>query len=123
VNCLVAFTSGLKAQLHSVNDILSLKKEVGMNTVDSAVPLLSVNCDGPQEAVDFLYHKIGKAIETLDRAADELYVRYDSDQALQSTLKRFVDGCRENCTGNLNWSFQCQRYALQTTQIDNFIVI
>ncbi|KAH0436035.1 terpene synthase metal-binding domain protein [Colletotrichum camelliae] len=96
----------------ATNDLLSLKKEVGQQTVDSIVPLLFHKFGSLDLAVSMVLETIEKAVEDFDYASFILVERYSGDEALTSNLKTYINACRLNCTGNLNWSLQTGRYGV-----------
>ncbi|KAF4923082.1 Presilphiperfolan-8-beta-ol synthase [Colletotrichum viniferum] len=91
----------------ATNDLLSLKKEVGQQTVDSIVPLLFREFGSLDLAVSMVVETIEKAVEYFDYAAYILTERY-----LTGNLKTYINACRLNCTGNLNWGLQTGRYGV-----------
>ncbi|KAF3804594.1 hypothetical protein GCG54_00012081 [Colletotrichum gloeosporioides] len=96
----------------ATNDLLSLKKEVGQQTVDSIVPLLFRQFGSLDLAVSMVVETIEKAVEDFDYAAYILTERYSGDESLIGNLKTYINACRLNCTGNLNWSLQTGRYGV-----------
>ncbi|EQB54772.1 hypothetical protein CGLO_05351 [Colletotrichum gloeosporioides Cg-14] len=96
----------------ATNDLLSLKKEVGQQTVDSIVPLLFREFGSLDLAVSMVVETIEKAVEDFDYAAYILTERYSGDESLIGNLKTYINACRLNCTGNLNWSLQTGRYGV-----------
>ncbi|KAJ0273315.1 hypothetical protein COL940_009941 [Colletotrichum noveboracense] len=96
----------------ATNDLLSLKKEVGQQTVDSIVPLLFREFCSLDLAVSMVVETIEKAVEDFDHAAYILTERYSGDESLIGNLKTYINACRLNCTGNLNWSLQTGRYGV-----------
>ncbi|KAF4808338.1 Presilphiperfolan-8-beta-ol synthase [Colletotrichum siamense] len=96
----------------ATNDLLSLKKEVGQQTVDSIVPLLFREFGSLDLAVSMVVETIEKAVEDFDYAAYVLTERYSGDESLIGNLKTYINACRLNCTGNLNWSLQTDRYGV-----------
>ncbi|MCJ1380331.1 hypothetical protein MMC17_003434 [Xylographa soralifera] len=61
------------------------------------------------QAVDF----IRAAVERFDSTATWLLSGPRGDLTSQPHLRAFIQGCRENCTGNLEWSLATGRYGLQ----------
>ncbi|KAF4831147.1 Pristinol synthase [Colletotrichum tropicale] len=96
----------------ATNDLLSLKKEMGQKTVDSIVPLLFREFGSLGLAVSMVVETIEKAVEDFDYAAYILTERYSGDKSLIGNLKTYINACRLNCTGNLNWSLQTGRYGV-----------
>ncbi|KAF5516045.1 Presilphiperfolan-8-beta-ol synthase [Colletotrichum siamense] len=96
----------------ATNDLLSLKKEVGQQSVDSIVPLLFRQFGSLDLAVSMVVETIEKAVEDFDYAAYILTERYSGDESLIGNLKTYINACRLNCTGNLNWSLQTGRYGV-----------
>ncbi|KAF4876890.1 Presilphiperfolan-8-beta-ol synthase [Colletotrichum siamense] len=96
----------------ATNDLLSLKKELGQQSVDSIVPLLFRQFGSLDLAVSMVVQTIEKAVEDFDYAAYVLTERYSGDESLIGNLKTYINACRLNCTGNLNWSLQTGRYGV-----------
>jgi len=95
-----------------VNDILSIKKELDQDTVDSLIPLLFNNFGSAQAAVDSAIASLHAAVTGFDKIANDLVIQYQDDQVVQGAVRSFVDACRCNCTGNLNWSLSTKRYGI-----------
>ncbi|KAM3072435.1 hypothetical protein ACMFMG_009236 [Clarireedia jacksonii] len=95
-----------------VNDILSIKKELDQNTVDSLVPLLFRHTGSAQAAIDSAVASVTAAVKGFDRIAAELLQQYQYEQETHAALQRFINACRYNCTGNLAWSLRTKRYGI-----------
>ncbi|KAJ0154480.1 hypothetical protein CTA2_12990 [Colletotrichum tanaceti] len=100
-----------------VNDLLSLKKEIDQQSVESIVPLLYNNVGSLAAAVAMVVGIIEKSIEEFDGAAALLLGKFADDEALVADLKVYIDACRLNCTGNLNWSLRTGRYGVSQQTI------
>ncbi|TQN63795.1 (+)-eremophilene synthase [Colletotrichum shisoi] len=100
-----------------VNDLLSLKKEIDQQSVESIVPLLYSNVGSLAASVSMVIEIIEKSIKEFDSAAVLLLSKFADDEALVSDLEIYTDACRLNCTGNLNWSLQTGRYGVSQQTI------
>lgn len=80
---------------------VALLKE--QNTVDSLIPLLFHDIGSAQAAIDSAVASLLTAVKGFDKIANDLVDQYRSDDITQAALQRFLDACRYNCTGNLNW--------------------
>ncbi|KAJ9298239.1 hypothetical protein DTO271G3_3844 [Paecilomyces variotii] len=107
-----------------VNDILSLKKIVldshvfvyhlwtfltrkpqARDAVDSMILIMYIQIGNIRAAMDETAELIASMIETFDTAEAPLLKRYCSaDDDLQIQLRKFIDGVKYYCTGNLTWS-------------------
>jgi len=99
--------------ISTVNDMLSIHKEVAQGQVDSLIPLLYRECgNDAQRAIDAAFAYVHAAVLGFDEAAERLLDRTACDSGLRELLSHFIDGCRYACTGNLNWSLRSDRYDL-----------
>jgi hypothetical protein len=97
----------------ATNDLLSLKKEINHDAIESLVPILFYHHPDIQCAVTEVVAFIGTEINNMDNAADSLFKRYDSgDEDVRRQVKNFVDGCKHYTTGNLTWSLATDRYGV-----------
>ncbi|KAI3550444.1 hypothetical protein CABS01_13506 [Colletotrichum abscissum] len=101
----------------AVNDLLSLKKEIAQQTVESIVPLLFRETESLDVAVSMVTEMIHKAITEFNHAAECLMAKFSDDETLAANLKTYIDGCKYICTGNLTWSLQTGRYGLSQHSI------
>ncbi|RDA88977.1 hypothetical protein CP532_0611 [Ophiocordyceps camponoti-leonardi (nom. inval.)] len=96
--------------LWTMNDLISLRKEIGEKAVDSLVPLLYYQTGNLDEAVSHVFYMMEKAIDRFDRAANTLLEKFAGDTTLAENLSRYIQTCRKNCTGSLYWSVRTARY-------------
>ncbi|PFH62200.1 hypothetical protein XA68_14607 [Ophiocordyceps unilateralis] len=94
----------------SLNDLLSLHKEIGEQTVDSLVPLLFHQSGDLKAAVSQVVEIIQGAVQRFDIAATALTNKFAGDSSIAENLSRYIDACRKNCTGGLYWSLRTARY-------------
>ncbi|CAG8949918.1 hypothetical protein HYFRA_00004248 [Hymenoscyphus fraxineus] len=94
------------------NDILSIKKEIAQEQVDTLIPLLTQRHGSPQAAIDAAFEILSASVKSFEAVSKDLYAQYSEDQYLLLKLEKFIRGCRYACTGNLNWSLCSGRYAL-----------
>ncbi|KAI4205213.1 MAG: hypothetical protein LQ350_000535 [Teloschistes chrysophthalmus] len=98
--------------ISSVNDILSLKKEIAHNAFYSLVPLLFVrsSTDGAQNAVDQATDFLVEKIRDFETVARQLVDHHEEEEEEEATVVKkrrqvgdFIRGRRYLCTGNLTW--------------------
>ena len=108
--------------LFSVNDMLSLKKEVvreyfsflsllfitnrkyqARDAIDSVIPIMFIELGSIDAAMDKTIEFVASMIERVDSAEARLLDRYSYDNTLQQQLQKFIDGAKYYCTGNLTW--------------------
>ncbi|KAL1850514.1 hypothetical protein Plec18170_006799 [Paecilomyces lecythidis] len=99
--------------ISAVNDILSLKKEIANEAVDSVIPILYVKLGSLEAAMDNTAGFIASMIRRFDEAEERLLQRYcTADDDLQLQLRKFIVGAKQYCTGNLKWSMETRRYGV-----------
>ncbi|MCJ1437555.1 hypothetical protein MMC27_006942 [Xylographa pallens] len=69
-----------------------------------------------QLVVDQAVEFIKTAVERFDSTAAWLLSGPRDDLSSQAHLRAFIDGCRESCTGNLEWGLFMGRYGQQNVQ-------
>ncbi|KAI9725876.1 MAG: hypothetical protein M1828_002505 [Chrysothrix sp. TS-e1954] len=90
--------------ISTVNDVLSLKKEIARGAIDSLIPLLYAKTGDVQAAVDELTIFLIKTIKSFEETAQKFPAQVlASDAKSLQALQNFIDGCRYYCTGNLRW--------------------
>ncbi|RDA94855.1 hypothetical protein CP533_4215 [Ophiocordyceps camponoti-saundersi (nom. inval.)] len=97
--------------LWTTNDLYSLRKEIGEKAVDSLVPLLYNRGGNLEAAVSQVVHIMQEAIQRLDRAATKLATKFAGDETVAEGFSRYINTCRQNCTGSLYWSVRTARYS------------
>ncbi|ORX95690.1 isoprenoid synthase domain-containing protein, partial [Clohesyomyces aquaticus] len=107
----------------AVNDLLSLKKEVQQQTVDSLVPLLYRKFGNLDLAVSLIVEAVQKAVQNFDRVAERLTNKYSADEKIAVKLRAHIDANRYNCTGNLYWSLRTGRYGVCQKSIVGGVLI
>jgi hypothetical protein len=108
--------------ISATNDLLSIKKEIKRDAIDSLVPILFFHLGDVQMAVTEVVAFIAGEIDNLDVAAGSLFKRYESaDGDMRRQVEQFVDGCKHYTTGNLTWSLATDRY--EVDKIDGEIVM
>ncbi|KAL9078210.1 MAG: hypothetical protein Q9157_002863 [Trypethelium eluteriae] len=86
-----------------VNDLLSIKKEIAQDTVDSLIPLLYLKHGNVQDAIEIAVSGLEAEIRNFDEISGKLQARYSYDPTTQKALSTFIKACQFNCTGNLHW--------------------
>ncbi|KAF2008972.1 terpenoid synthase [Aaosphaeria arxii CBS 175.79] len=117
----------------AVNDLLSVKKEIKRNAIDSLIPILvsqfgdssAGSCgDDIQIAVDEVVTIIDESIKNMDHVAESLTSKYEhADEETRVQVRRFVDGCKAYTTGNLTWSLETDRYGVKNSRVGEEVVI
>jgi hypothetical protein len=106
----------------TVNDLLSLKKEIRRGAIDSLIPIYLHKVGDLQTAVDIVVAFLAGEIKAMDEAALSLFKRYETaDEYLKRQVKDYVDGCKHYTTGNLTWSLETGRYGVEC--VDGKIVM
>jgi len=101
--------------ISTTNDILSIKKEVAQDQVDTLIPLLADRLGSPQASIDRSSQIVEESVRRLDAASERLLARYAHDEKTRADLGKFIEGCQYACTANLNWSMISGRYKLNLT--------
>ncbi|KAJ4359463.1 uncharacterized protein N0V89_000017 [Didymosphaeria variabile] len=108
--------------ISATNDLLSVKKEIKREAIDSLVPIIFHHGGDIQGAVDEVVAFIGGEIGELDEAAEALFERYEGEgKDLRRMVGHFVDGCKHYVTGNLTWSLETDRYGVE--RVDGEIIM
>jgi hypothetical protein len=106
----------------AVNDLLSIKKEIKCDAIDSLIPIIFFHVENIQVAVKEIVAFIAAEIENMNVAAASLVRKYaEADECLQDRVANFIDGCKYYTTGNLTWSLETDRYGVE--YIDGEIAI
>ena len=87
----------------TINDLLSLKKEIAQGQIDTLIPLLYVEhgCD-LQRAVNEATTMLEEEISKFERAEANLLAT-EADEDTKEQLRLFIRGCKYGCTGSLRW--------------------
>jgi hypothetical protein len=100
--------------ISATNDLLSIKKEVKREAIDSLIPIVYSYIGSIPTAITDIVAFIATEIRNLDEAAAALFQRYEwADNEMQGQVKDFVDGCKHYTTGNLTWSLATNRYGVE----------
>lgn len=94
----------VSTMLTFINDLLSLKKELGTDCVINVVTSLLSPEKGLNEVVGELEHKLRQAVDDFDRAAGELLALVDGDEQQSGVMTRYINGCRSIVTGTLEFT-------------------
>ncbi|OOG00946.1 hypothetical protein ASPCADRAFT_125951 [Aspergillus carbonarius ITEM 5010] len=108
----------------SVNDLLSVKKELAQGSAESLVPILYAELGSAQKAADQVLQIITLSIAEFDQTAERLVARHGGKSVeIARELEMFIAGCRYYCTGNLTWSLSTGRYKVdQELEEDTFTI-
>ena len=108
--------------ISATNDLLSIKKEIKRDAIDSLIPIVYCRVGDIQVAVGAVVDFIEKEIRAMDDAAELLQKRYENaDVDMRRQVAEFIDGCKHYTTGNLTWSLETGRYAVE--RVDGEIVM
>lgn len=106
----------------TVNDLLSLKKEIRRGAIDSLIPIYLHKVGNLQTAVEMVVAFLVDEINGMDEAALSLFKCYEiADEDLKKQVKNYVDGCKHYMTGNMAWSLETGRYGVEC--VDGKIVM
>jgi len=108
--------------ISTVNDILSIKKEVDQSQIDTLIPLLVVKLGSVQAAIDRATEITRESIERFEAAEKRLMEKY-TDEKTQEDIRKFIDGAKYASTANLNWSLISGRYKLGLTSMAGGVVV
>ncbi|KAI0108673.1 isoprenoid synthase domain-containing protein [Nemania sp. FL0031] len=98
--------------ISTVNDILSIKKEIDQEQVDSLIPLLVLKVGSGQQAINTAVEMIKVSIKTFEQAEEDALAHCSDRPSTLKDVRQFIDGCKYACTSNLNWSLLSGRYKL-----------
>lgn len=87
-----------------MNDLLSLKKELGAGCVINAVSALLTEDKTLDDVVREIWSKMQQAVVEFDDTAVRLVAFTEADDALQDKVTRYIDGCRAIVTGTLDFT-------------------
>ncbi|KAA8894292.1 isoprenoid synthase domain-containing protein [Sphaerosporella brunnea] len=92
------------------NDIVSLGPEMASGQVGNIISVLAYQ-DGmsAQGAMDRAVDLIRKA-HTAFEEAERCLPLPSGNTELDASVQRLVLGCKDICTGSINWSYNCSRY-------------
>ncbi|PWY87801.1 terpenoid synthase [Aspergillus sclerotioniger CBS 115572] len=99
----IALWDLINVNICSVNDLLSVKKEIAQGGGENLVTILYAKLGSPQEAVNHIVDSIRHTITEFDGTAERLRIRYSTDRDVLKDLESFIDGCKYYCTANLSW--------------------
>jgi hypothetical protein len=108
--------------ISATNDLLSIKKEIKRDAIDSLIPIIFYHVGDIQKAVDEVVTFVAVEIVNMDKAAASLFESYEAaDEGMRRQVKDFVDGCKHYTTGNLTWSLETDRYGVE--RVDGEIIM
>lgn len=108
--------------LSTVNDLLSVKKEIKDGGLDSLIPIYLYHIGDLTKATNDAVAYLTGEIKGQDETSASLIRRYESaDEKTRQQVKEFVEACKYYCTGNLTWSLSTGRYGVEI--VGNEIVI
>ncbi|GIK05781.1 terpene cyclase [Aspergillus viridinutans] len=107
--------------VHMINDMFSLRKEIGDNQIENLVPILMLNhnidCCSAMERASLLVQEAACAFREVEKRLREL-----SQQAPNPVTEMFLQGCKDVVMGLTYWSYTGQRYFKQSEiGVDNVI--
>ena len=102
----------------TTNDILSVKKEIAAEQVDTLVPLLFVKSGwNLQVAIDEATGLLEEAAAKFQKSKVRLLEMTAVDKGMNGMLEKIIKGCEYACTGNLAWSIRSGRYMLDVKDL------
>jgi hypothetical protein len=119
VKSIIRYTNTI---ISATNDLLSVKKEINRDAIDSLIPIIFYHVGDIQTAVDEVVAFVAAEIVNMDKAAALLFKHYEAaDGDMRRQVKDFVDGCKHYTTGNLTWSLETDRYGVE--RVDGEIIM
>ena len=97
--------------ISTVNDMLSLNKEVAGGNVSSVIPLEYAESGNLQEAVDKTTEFLLDSMDAFERAAEKV-VEMGGCGTRRQLVSDFVLGLKFYITGNVSWSLGTERYGI-----------
>ncbi|RYP85752.1 hypothetical protein DL769_000926 [Monosporascus sp. CRB-8-3] len=94
------------------NDLVSLKKEMRLDCIDSIVPLTFALTNNIQKAISESLAALKSSKERFNEAAKALLSGQAEDEEMYQRVNRFIEVQKSNCVGNLIWSLETQRYSM-----------
>ena len=85
------------------NDLMSLRKEMKLDGIDSIVPLTFSTTGNVQQAVSQSVDALRASKERFDTAAEACLALCRDDDAVRGPVEAFIETQRSNCVGNLVW--------------------
>ncbi|KAK7743371.1 hypothetical protein SLS62_010645 [Diatrype stigma] len=85
------------------NDLVSLKKEMRLDCIDSIVPLTSALINHIQEAISKSPVALKCLKDRFDQAENSLLSQHLGDEKTRQKVEEFIEVQRSNCVGNLIW--------------------
>lgn len=85
------------------NDLLSLRKEMKLDCIDSIVPLTFATTNNVPTAISESVAALAASKERVDAAAKALMIRSYKDEETLKQVQDFIEVQRSNCVGNLVW--------------------
>ncbi|TRX88218.1 hypothetical protein FHL15_010907 [Xylaria flabelliformis] len=89
--------------ISTMNDVLSLKKEVDQTQVDTLIPLLSMRLGSVQAAISKATDMVCSSIERFEAMERQLLQSCMANPQLHNNIQVYIDSCKYACTANLNW--------------------
>lgn len=109
--------------ISTVNDILSIRKEIMQGQVDTLIPLLYLRHGTLEAAMDNAVKILDESIAAFELSSRQLLDRHSYDTDVHLGLKKFIHGCKCACTANLNWSLISGRYKLGNRALRDGILV
>ena len=100
--------------ISAVNDLLSVKKEIQRDAIDSLIPILYAHIGSVEGAVGQVVKFIESEVAKMDAAAASVEMTYAGQEPeVRRMVLDFIDGCKSYVTGNLAWSLKTDRYGVK----------
>ncbi|KAI0856987.1 terpenoid synthase [Xylaria cubensis] len=109
--------------ISTVNDILSVKKEIGQSQPDTLIPLLFAKFNSMQAAIDEAVLIVSNSIDRFQRAESDVLSRYATCPNIERVIQDHINAYKSACTANINWSLVSGRYQLYCKSMKNGIEV
>ncbi|KAF3047863.1 terpene cyclase [Didymella keratinophila] len=103
--------------ISALNDILSVKKEIKQEAIDSLIPIIFYETGDIQVATSRVVAFMKNEIRKMDDTAARLTLKYsNAEPALQEQVRLFIESCKYLATGTLVWSSCSKRYGVDKAE-------
>jgi hypothetical protein len=82
-----------------------------LGCIDSLIPLAVATHGNPQRAIDEAITYLQDLVICFDADVKDVLSQIN-DVNEQLSVRAFIDGCKLNCTGNLNWRYDKEIFSL-----------
>ena len=86
-----------------MNDLISIKKELLQDNIESYIPLACASGKGVQDAIADAVRQLELSKQRFDEAEVDLIQYCKQNSLLSFELTDFIEVCKSNCVGNILW--------------------